>query len=184
MTNPRLKISWYKFDTVTHPEVLKMMENPKFLFFFKGLDDLADIDGFPLMWLISSIDRSSADGQLRFPKEGGNHVDSHAVDIVPLQYDENKNKIIRLPIPLNRNLLLHNVFRTVFTGSATSSYPFIAFESDHIHVDINHIGDVVYLNKVRGRLDSVLNNWLTRARHPKLRQAIDNGKLYSTGKLF
>lgn len=184
MTNPQNKISWFKFQTVTQPEVTKMMKHPKFIFFFQGLDNLSAIQGFPMMWLISSIDRSSADGQLRFPKEGGNHANSHAVDIVPLQYDKNKNKIIRLPIPLNRNLLLHNVFRTVFSGQDLDNSPFIAFESDHIHIDINHPGDVVYLNKVRPKLDSFIGNLTSIIRHPKLIQAIDNGKLYSTGKLF
>lgn len=174
-------ISWFKFDTVTIPEVTKLMSSPRFQNLFRGMDELNKIPGFPHMWLITSIDRSSVDGELRFTKEGGNHRDSCAVDIVPLQFDANGKKIIRLPMPLNRLFLLQSLFRTKFTLKNHANYPIIAFESDHIHADINHDGDVVYLNKVKSKLDRIVSSLLVKAggKVSDLNKAINDGQLYS-----
>lgn len=150
-----MNIKFYKYPTVTEPEIKKMMSKPQFKKFFSKLDEMATIPGFPTKWLITSIDRQTRTGQLRYPVERGNHVDSNAVDIVPLQ----PNMVIRLPIPLNRNMVFMGLFKQQFDqiSDGPLSLPIIAFEADHIHVDIMHPYSVALLNKTRSFLDAAMH---------------------------
>lgn len=177
MTNQGRKISWFKFDTVSDDEIIKMMSKPRFSFFFKKMDELAKIDGFPLIWLITSIDKAAASNRPRTELKPGNHYDSNAVDIVPLTLNSKGKPIIWLPIPQNRNFPMMSLFREAFIHNDPMTYPVIMFEADHIHVDVNHIGDVFFLNQVRRRLDQMIYDILRKPSNALLNRAI-NDKSY------
>lgn len=140
----------YLFKTVSDYEVKLLLSQIKFQNLFKIIKAVSLLQGFPKNWLLTSIDYSSQDGSPRVLKgNSGNHFDSHAVDIVPLTSDLK----IRLPIPLNRNLLLMKTFKGVCEKYDSQELPIIAFEADHIHCDVNHNGGVAYFNQVRRLLD-------------------------------
>lgn len=159
----------HAFKTVSDLEVQKLMGRLKFKNFFKILRSLSLIDGFPSEWLITSIDYSSQTGKRRYP-ESPNHYDSMAVDIVPLTDDLK----IRLPIPLNRNLLLMRTLKTLATEFDNSALPVIAFEADHLHIDVNHEGGVAYYNAVRPFID---RRGAALLMSPAVKKAIDSKDL-------
>lgn len=139
----------YAFSTVTDAEIDLLLKKPHFVNLFKILSYISKLQYFPKKWLITSIDYSSVDGKPRVSKQGGNHYNSNAVDIVPLTSD----LMIRLPIPLNRNLLMLNTFKVAAKQLFLDPLPIMAFEADHIHCDINHPGGVAYFNQVRPAFD-------------------------------
>lgn len=171
-------IEVYKYDSVTEEEMTKLLLKHQFRNLFSMLDELhnegsrLNID-FPLKWLISSIDRRASDGKLRYEIQKGNHKDSRAVDIVPIINEQE----IRLPIPLNRNLLLMDLFTAKMSLIPLSTLPLIAFEADHIHCDINGPPGLYRLKKVRSFFDSLMHNALAYATAGTYWQALNNGEL-------
>lgn len=139
----------YKFKTVSDAEIKALLDQKKFVNLFTILRTISDIPGFPNVWLITSIDYAAKTGLPRSNDGSVSHVNSQAVDIVPLT----DNLQISLPISLNRNLLVMNTFKTIARRFAKADLPIIAFEADHIHADVLHPGGVAYLNKVRPLLD-------------------------------
>lgn len=148
-------INIHAFTTVTDKEISLLMANLKFQNFFRLLSQMYDrlnskyVD-FPSNWLISSIDRCASKGELRFPKEHGSHINSQALDLVPLT----DNLLIRLPIPLNRNVMLMDLFSYFINKFPTpKDLPIIAFEPDHLHIDVLHPPGLVRLRSLKETLD-------------------------------
>jgi len=154
------KIKYKNFVTVTPPQVSKLLTRPKMRNLFKLMDRLAQVPGFPLNWLVVSIDLSADDGAPRISKGSVNHVDSQAIDIVPLGSDGK----VRLPIPLNRNLLLQKIFTVVYSDMKAEGLmmPFIAFEADHLHIDVNQSQRVTRLNITRTFTDKKIHALASR----------------------
>jgi len=172
------EINYYRYVTVSDSEVSHMMSSIKFQNLFRLLNllynDALNIGVlFPSQWLITSIDRYAKDGNLRYPVERGNHYDSHAVDIVPL---ENPNSI-RLPITLNRLCLLHDYFISGFKSFNKSEMPLIAFESDHIHSDINGPPGIYRLKDTRPYFDTLVYNILKLNPQSFLAKALNSKEL-------
>lgn len=179
LIKPNHKLLWYKFSTVSEPEIEKLLSRPKFQLFFREMNEMARIDGFPQIWLISSIDKSAADDRQRTADKPGNHYDSRAIDIVPLSILKDNKMVIRLPIPLNRNLLLMSLFRETFEKHESKAFPVIMFEADHIHIDVNHLGQVFYLNTPRSPLDRRIFNSIKNPINRLLGRAIGDNSYRS-----
>lgn len=161
----------YAFSTVSQQEIDKLLSKPHFQNLFKLLKNVSSLPGYPTNWLITSIDYSSTDGKPRVQKNGGNHFDSNAVDIVPLT----SKLTIKLPIPLNRNLLLLRTFKSAAIRMNLDPLPIMAFEADHIHCDVNHPGGVAYFNQVRPSFDKKIANLAKSL--PFVGSAIDDGQV-------
>lgn len=161
----------HSFTTVSDAELTKLLSYKKMRNFFLILEAISRLPGVPENWLITSIDFSAHTKQARSLTNGVNHVNSQAVDVVPLT----DSLLIRLPIPLNRNLLLMRLFHSQLKTFPINELPIIAFESDHIHVDVNHKGGVAYFNKVRPSLDRVIAAFTST--NSGYRSALDNAEL-------
>lgn len=165
------------YDSVSDEEIIKFKEHDALANSLK-LIDLLGVDAtncglkFNKKWLISSIDRNVKDGSLRFPYEQGNHYDSRAIDIVPLTDDE----LVELPIPLNRNLLLIDYFIEGFKLFARDSLPLIAFEADHLHIDINNPPGIYRMKRTRSFLDHIVHS-VSQKLASLLNKAVNDGTL-------
>lgn len=144
-------IEWFAFATVSDNELNLLVTKQKFINFFKLINELCSQCikshiSFPTKWLITSVDKYSSSGLLRYPKEHGNHYDSNAVDIVPLTDD----LLLSLPISLNRNLFLMDLFTHYYNDIyGTLDLPILAFEADHLHLDVNHQKQIVRLRRLK-----------------------------------
>jgi len=165
-----MKLKKFK-DSVSASEFDKLIKNKRFDNLFKLINSLSKDELFPQTWLISSIDNLPS-GEARYPKEKGNHYASQAVDLVPLSKDD----VIRLPIPLNRNLLLMRLFKTAANDAHNKGFdlPIIVFEADHIHCDVNHDFKVIYINQTRSYLDKFIHS---KSISGLLHDAINDNKL-------
>jgi hypothetical protein len=166
---------FFKYKSVSDPEMDKLLKRPKMRNLFKLLKAYSkQVPGAPPYWLVTSIDRSR-NGTMRVTRwKPGNHYDSRAVDVVPL----NNQKRISLPIPLNRNLIImrslkilgHKMFPHV-----QRDLPIVAFEADHIHTDVNNTGGFKQYNVTRPFLDGPHHRAAQSS--PILKEALDSGKL-------
>lgn len=183
MTNPNRKHSPFKFiellfyDSVTDDEKQRAGSHPQLMNALKLIDMLgSDATNcglkFNKKWLISSIDRNVVDGTLRYDSEQGNHYDGRAIDIVPLTDDE----MVELPIPLNRNTLIMDYFIEGFKQFPRSALPLIAFEADHLHIDINNAPGIYRLKRTRSFLDHVVHS-LSQKISSLLNKAINDGTI-------
>lgn len=165
---------FFKFVTVTKSEIDKIQSNRKFRNLIQLLNKFAAVPGAPTHWLITSVDNSAKDGSPRKSKAPStNHQNSRALDILPLS----NNLMIRLPIPLNRNVILSKSLKTLaeMMFDVTKDLPIVAFEADHIHTDINHPGDFVFYNQTRTYMDKAAA--IASKIHPVLSKALDDSTL-------
>lgn len=160
----------FSFKTVSDDEVKRLMSKIEFKNLFRILNDVSLTPGTPQNWLITSIDHSSEDGKPRVTKGGPSHYNSNAVDITPLTND----LLLSLPIPLNRNLLLMRIFKSIAKNYAP--IPIIAFESDHLHCDVFHAGGVAYYVAHRPTFDKRWSLAL-RGGNPIIKEALNSKEI-------
>lgn len=144
-------------NTVTSEELELLFNRPKHKLFrdviLKALlgDDYLPPDVF---LLVTSIDRNAFTGKLRTIADPTvSHYDSHACDYTFVKMTKDKY-IPHLPIPLNRNKLMGDVFaHLIQSKSDINDMPLIALESDHIHTDDLRSGRLIYYREVRPLFD-------------------------------
>lgn len=147
------------YETVTPDEIKQICKDRRMRALIVILSTLAYKSDEGYKWLITSINHD-LQGNLRVEKDPRTHHRGfQGIDVTPVSKDDKGDYTkIKLPVPLNRNLVLMSLFditaRKMFR-SLMKTIPFVGFESDHIHADTTRPGNVIAYLEVRPALDPV-----------------------------
>lgn len=157
----------YWAPNITKDEIHDHTNKPRIKNFINTMVKVSTVPTFGrFAWFCVSIDYSWDTLLPRSQtKADTKHTNREASDWIPVDYDLMLKKQFKAHIvkPLNRNLALALAFKSAAKELRLnrSDLPFIAFEADHIHVDVKEDGGIYLYNETRAAHDSLTAHAVT-----------------------